>query len=85
MRKQYMLERECVHRDEGADGDSYNGIFFVQALQRMSSDEALKIAGRVTPFYWADAARVVVWLCEACATDLRLNDTPRVVVQAARR
>jgi len=85
MKKQFLMERECVHRERGADGESYNGMFFIQALQRLPSDDALKIAGRVTPFYWVDAPRVIVWLCGECATELRLNDTPRVVAQAARR
>ena len=85
MKKQFVFERECVHRDHGADGEFYNGMFFVQALQRLQSDLALRIAGKVSPFYWVDAPRVLVWLCRDCSTELHLNDAPRAVVQSARR
>ncbi len=82
--KQFFFERECVHRDKGADGDMYNGMFFVQALQRLQSNDAVRFAGKVSPFYWADAPRVLVWLCRECAAELRLSDTPRAVLQAER-
>ena len=85
MKKQFFLERECVHRDNGAEGDFYNGVFFVQALQRLQSNDALRIAGRITPFYWVDAPRVLVWLCRECAAELHLSDAPRALVQGARR
>jgi hypothetical protein len=85
MKKQFIFERECVHRDGAADGDVYNGMFFVQALQRLQSAEALKMAGKVAPFYWVDAPRVVVWLCRECASDLHISDAPRAVLQGARR
>jgi hypothetical protein len=85
MKRQFFYERECVHRDNGTDGDLYNGIFFVQALQRLQSDEALKIANKVSPFYWVDAPRVLVWLCKTCATELSLSESPRAVMQGARR
>ncbi len=85
MKKQFMFERECVHRDVGADGDVYNGMFFIQALQRLQSAEAVKMAGRVSPFYWVDAPRVVVWLCRDCAANLHISDAPRAVLQGARR
>ena len=85
MKRQFMFERECVHRDRGADGDIYNGMFFIQALQRLQSAEALKIAAKVGPFYWVDAPRVQVWLCRDCAEELHLSDAPRAVVQGARR
>jgi hypothetical protein len=85
MKRQFFYERECVHRDNGADGDLYNGIFFVQALQRLQSDEALRIASNVSPFYWVDAPRVLVWLCKTCATELSLSESPRAVMQGARR
>jgi hypothetical protein len=85
MKRQFFFERECVHRDRGADGDTYNGMFFIQALQRLPSTEAVRIAGRVSPFYWVDAPRVLVWLCKQCASDLSMADSPRAVLQAARR
>ena len=84
MNKQFFLERECTHRDSGAEGDFYNGMFFVQALQRLQSNDALKIAGKVTPFYWVDAPRVLVWLCRECAAELNLSDVPRAVLQNTR-
>jgi len=59
-------------------------MFFVQALQRLQSNDAVKMAGKVTPFYWVDAPRVIVWLCRECATELDLCETPRAVLQAAR-
>jgi hypothetical protein len=85
MKKQFFYERECVHRDKGAEGDFYNGMFFVQALQRLQSTDAVKMAGKVTPFYWVDAPRVIVWLCKECAAELHLGDAPRAVLQSARR
>jgi hypothetical protein len=85
MKRQFFLERECVHRDKGAEGDFYNGMFFVQALQRLQSTDAVKIAGKVTPFFWVDAPRVIVWLCRECASELQISDSPRAVIQAARR
>lgn len=85
MKKQFFHERECVHRDKGGEGDFYNGMFFVQSLQRLQSNDAVKMAGKVTPFYWVDAPRVIVWLCKECAAELHIRDTPRAVLQGARR
>ena len=84
MKRQYFYERECVHRDKGADGDVYNGIFFIQALQRLQSDDAVKMAAKVAPFYWVDAPRVRVWLCKECATELSLADSPRAILQTGK-
>jgi len=85
MRKHFIFERECVHRDDATDGEVYNGIFFIQALQRLQSDDAVKMAGKVAPFYWVDAPRVVVWLCRSCAAELHIGETARAVLQTARR
>ena len=86
MKKQIVFERECIHRDEAAaDGDFFNGVFFVQALQRLRADEAVKIARKVSPFFWNDAPVVMVWLCRACAAELHLGDAPRAVAQGMRR
>ncbi len=85
MKKQFFLERECTHRDSGIDGEVYNGMFFVQALQRLQSTEALKLAAKISPFYWVDAPRVMVWLCRECAAELHISDSPRAVLQGARR
>lgn len=85
MARQVYRERECIHRDEGAEGEFYNGVFYVQALQRLRVDDAVEVAGKVSPFFWSDAPHILVWLCYECATDLRLTETPRAVTSAARR
>ena len=85
MKRQFFFERECVHRDGGADGDFYHGTFYVQALQRLQGDEAVKMAGKVAPFFWVDAPKVRVWLCQQCAAELHINEAPRAVMQGARR
>jgi hypothetical protein len=85
MSRQMFRERECIHRDEGADGDFYNGAFYLQALQRLRVDEAVRIAGKVSSFFWSDAPQILVWLCQDCAGELHLNDTPRAVTHASRR
>lgn len=83
--KQVFRERECIHRDEGADGEFYNGAFYVQALQQLPIDRAMQVAAKVSSFFWADAPHILVWLCPACASELQLGDTPRAITQAARR
>lgn len=85
MKKQFIFERECIHRDKSTDGESYNGMFFVQALQRLQSSDAMKMAAKVGPFYWVDAPRVLIWLCRECAAELHISDAPRAVLQSARR
>jgi len=85
MKKQIFRERECDHRDEGADGEFYNGAFYVQALQRLSVDDAMRVARKVSSFFWVDAPHILVWLCEDCATELGLADTPRALTHSARR
>jgi hypothetical protein len=66
--------RECIHRANGAPGNFYHGRTYVQHLQRLSSDAAVRAAARVTPFFWADAAHIHVWLCHDCADELSLTD-----------
>jgi hypothetical protein len=83
--KQVFRERECIHRDEGVDGEFYNGVFYVQALQRLPINQAMEVAGRVSSFFWVDAPNILVWLCPACAGELHLCDSPRAISQAARR
>ena len=85
MSKQVFRERECVHRELGADGEFYNGLFYVQALRRMSVDDALQVARKISPFFWADAAHILVWLCHNCAAELNLTDTPRSMLQGQRK
>ena len=83
--KQVFRERECIHRDEGGEGEFYNGVFYVQALQRLPIDRAMQVAGKVSSFFWADAQHILVWLCPVCAAELNLSDTPRAITQAVRR
>ena len=83
MKRQMFRERECIHREEGADGDFYNGVFYLQALQRLRVDDAVKMSGKVTAFFWSDAAQIIVWLCDECAAELRLSETPRAVTRRA--
>ena len=85
MNRQVFRERECIHRDEGAEGEFYNGVFYVQALQRLPVDQAVEVAGRVSSFFWADAPQILVWLCHKCALQVRLTDTPRAMAQPSRR
>src|SRR5712691_3832717 len=85
MKRQFFFERECVHRDNGAEGGFYNGVFFVQALQRLQSNDSVRIAGQVAPFFWVGAPGVLVWLCRECAAELHMSDAPRAVAQGARR
>jgi hypothetical protein len=41
------------------------------------------MAAKVTSFFWADAAQVIVWLCDDCAAELHLNEAPRAVTRRA--
>ncbi|HJT28560.1 MAG TPA: hypothetical protein VJ784_14195 [Pyrinomonadaceae bacterium] len=83
MKRQMFRERECIHREEGADGDFYNGVFYLQALQRLRVDDAVKMASKVTSFFWSDAPQIIVWLCADCAKDLSLSETPRALTRRA--
>ena len=83
MSRQTFRERECIHREEGAEGDFYNGVFYIQALQRLRVNEAVQMARKVTSFFWADAPHILVWLCDDCAAQLRLNEAPRAVTRRA--
>ena len=85
MARQVFRERECIHREEGAQGEFYNGVFYIQALQRLRVDEAVAVAAKVSAFFWSDAPHIIVWLCSDCAGELGLTDTPRAVTQVARR
>jgi hypothetical protein len=83
MKRQMFRERECIHREEGADGDFYNGAFYLQALQRLRVDDAVKMSAKVASFFWSDAPQIMVWLCDECAAELRLSETPRAVTRRA--
>ena len=85
MPKQMFRERECIHRDDGAEGEFYNGVFYIRALQRLRADQAVQVAGKISSFFWSDAPHILVWLCHECAGELHLSDTPRAVTVASRR
>jgi hypothetical protein len=85
MKNQVFRERECIHRDKSAEGEFYNGSFYVKALQRLPVDRAMQVAKRVDSFFWADAEHMLVWLCAECADDLSLSDSPRSIAQVAQR
>ena len=85
MKKQVFRERECIHKDDGVEGEYYNGVFYVQALQRLLVDDALQIAGKVEPFFWCDAPHIMVWLCRGCAAEVGVAESPRAISQPARR
>jgi hypothetical protein len=71
-------ERECQHRDTVADGDFYNGTIYIKALQKLDNETAMKMASKVTPFFWSDAAHILVWLCHECASEMRLGESSSV-------
>jgi hypothetical protein len=81
MGKHMHRERECIHREDGVEGEFYNGTFYLQALQRLRIDQAVQIAGKVSSFFWSDAPHIIVWLCHDCAGELRLADTPRALTR----
>lgn len=83
--KQVFRERECIHRDEGVEGEFYNGVFYLQALQRLPIDQAMQMASKVSSFFWADAPNILVWLCHACAAEMHLGESPRAITQVVRR
>lgn len=83
--KQVFRERECIHREEDTEGEFYNGVFYLQALQRLPIDRAMQVAGKVGSFFWADAPNILVWLCPGCAAELHLSDKRRAIGHAARR
>lgn len=85
MKKETFRERECIHRDDGAEGDFYSGVIYVKALQLLPINEAMKVARRVSSFFWSDAPHIQVWLCLDCATALELNERPRAITQSSRR
>ena len=65
-------ERECVHRGRHAEGSYYNGTTYVQALQRLPASAAMRVAGKVGAFFWSDAGKIKVWLCDECAAEVGL-------------
>lgn len=74
MSEQDYSVRECIHRARGAEGGFYRGNTYVKHLQRLNTSNAMQAAGKVTPFFWADAAHILVWLCRDCAAELGMTD-----------
>ena len=72
--EQSYRERECIHRAAGVTGKFYKGASYIKHLQAMKGDKAISFAGRVAPFFWADAEGIQVWLCDGCATELGLKE-----------
>jgi len=83
MKKPMFREAEGFSREEGTYGDFFNGVFYLQALQRLRVDDAVKMAGKVTAFFWSDAPQIIVWLCDECAAELSLSETPRALTRRA--
>jgi hypothetical protein len=81
MKKQMFRERECIHQDDGVEGEYYNGVFYLQALQRLPVDRAVQMAGKVSSFFWSDAEHILVWLCRDCACEVGVADSPRAVTR----
>jgi len=73
MSEQEYRVRECVHRERGAQGEFYRGSAYVKQLQKLRTDAAMRAAAKVTPFFWADAAQIIVWLCQDCAAEVGLR------------
>ncbi|MDQ3754450.1 MAG: hypothetical protein M3371_06930 [Acidobacteriota bacterium] len=80
---QKYRERECLHRQMGAEGFFYHGTAYIQSLQRLKSAAALEFSTRVTAFFWSDAPQIAVWLCHECASELRLLHAENVSGQLA--
>jgi hypothetical protein len=73
-------ERECIHREAGHPGEFYPGTTYLSHLQRLRGAEAMSFSSHVAPFFWSDAERILVWLCDNCAAKLgllRLAESPK--------
>lgn len=66
--------RECVHRASGVAGEFYRGSAYIKYLQRLRTEAAMHAASKVTPFFWADAPQIIVWLCCDCAVEVGLEE-----------
>lgn len=74
MSEQEYRMRECMHRAGGASGEFYRGSAYVKHLQRLRTSAAMEAASKVTPFFWADAQHIIVWLCRDCAVEVGLEE-----------
>ena len=69
-------ERHCIHYREQATGSYYSGKEYVDALQRLKGNAAMKAASKVEAFFWRDASVIKVWLCHQCAGAVALRTAP---------
>ena len=69
-----MKERACAHYRQGGQGAPVGGRVYLGALQRQRGPAAERVARAVEPFFWSDAARVIVWLCRECAAEVGLEE-----------
>lgn len=67
------VERQCVHFKESGDGLPYDGEAYLKKLQHMKGSSAVRLARKVEPFFWSDARKVRVWLCDVCAAEAGLR------------
>jgi hypothetical protein len=69
-----VRERECIHRQQGVQGEFYQADRYISALKRLRNDAAMKMASKVGAFFWSDAPHVKVWLCQDCAREVKLHE-----------
>ena len=74
MSEQEYRMRECVHRAASVVGELYRGSVYVKYLQRLRTEAAMQAASKVTPFFWADAPQIIIWLCRDCAVEVGLEE-----------
>ena len=71
--EQGVPERECIHRSHGVSGDFYSGQNYLLSLQRLPSEAAMRMSSQVGSFFWSDAPKVRIWLCQACVNEVRIS------------
>ena len=76
MSKRAYSERECIHREKDVEGNFYKGLRYIKAIQRLRCSEAVEMAQKVEQFYWSDAEKILVWLCNDCAKALQIIEPP---------
>lgn len=67
------LERHCTHCSRESTGTTYNGLDYLGRLQVLRGGEAMSMARKVEPFFWADADMISVCLCDDCRAGLGLR------------
>lgn len=85
MSKRAYSERECIHREKDVEGEFYKGLRYIKAIQRLRCSEAVEMAQKVEQFYWSDAEKIVVWLCNDCARALRMLEPPNSYTSLAKQ